>query len=185
MNTMNEQIKEALENASDSAVIGLWNEYADENSPDDQIYSNDDSFFEENFQGRVMDAVRAVTFGDYRYSADYVAFDGYANIVSFDSINEDNCPVDLDSLADWLTEEYDGNYDELAERLDYEFEIEEDDDMESLEVVTAPQYHDFCDDVDKMRDFPNMTKADFLAFYSYLTEEEYDMTVEKLKNSAN
>ena len=42
-------------------------------------------------------------------------------------------------------------------------------------------YHDFCDDEDKMRDFPNMTKQDFLAFYDYLTEEEYDMTVEKLK----
>ena len=42
-------------------------------------------------------------------------------------------------------------------------------------------YHDFCDDEDKMRDFPNMTKQDFLAFYNYLTEEEYDMTVEKLK----
>lgn len=39
-------------------------------------------------------------------------------------------------------------------------------------------YHDFCDDEDKMRDFPNMTKQDFLAFYDYLTEEEYDMTVE-------
>ena len=42
-------------------------------------------------------------------------------------------------------------------------------------------YHDFCDDEDKMRDFPNMTKQDFLALYDYLTEEEYDMTVEKLK----
>ena len=33
----------------------------------------------------------------------------------------------------------------------------------------------------KNRDFPNMTTQEFLAFYDYLTEEEYDMTVEKLK----
>ena len=35
----------------------------------------------------------------------------------------------------------------------------------------------FIDDEDKMRDFPNMTKEEFLESYSYLTEEEYDATV--------
>lgn len=34
----------------------------------------------------------------------------------------------------------------------------------------------FIDDYDKMRDFANLSKDDFLASYSYLTEEEYDAT---------
>jgi hypothetical protein len=34
----------------------------------------------------------------------------------------------------------------------------------------------FIDDYDKMRDFAILSKDDFLASYSYLTEEEYDAT---------
>lgn len=37
---------------------------------------------------------------------------------------------------------------------------------------------DFIDDEEKMRDFPILTKEEFLASYSYLTEEEYDATKE-------
>lgn len=39
----------------------------------------------------------------------------------------------------------------------------------------------FVDDEEKMRDFYELTKEEFLAFYSYLTEEEYDNTA-KLVN---
>lgn len=34
----------------------------------------------------------------------------------------------------------------------------------------------FITDIDKMRDFKKLTKAEFLQFYSYLTEKEYDET---------
>lgn len=34
----------------------------------------------------------------------------------------------------------------------------------------------FLDDEEKMRDFYELTKEEFLASYSYLTEEEYDNT---------
>ena len=37
---------------------------------------------------------------------------------------------------------------------------------------------DFTDDVEKMHDFYNMCKEEFLKSYYYLTEEEYDLTVE-------
>lgn len=36
--------------------------------------------------------------------------------------------------------------------------------------------HPFLDDEEKMRDFEEMTKEEFLASYSYLTEAEYDVT---------
>lgn len=36
---------------------------------------------------------------------------------------------------------------------------------------------DFLTDEDKMRDFYEMDKEDFLEFYQYLTEEEYDATL--------
>ena len=36
---------------------------------------------------------------------------------------------------------------------------------------------DFCDDEEKMADFNKLTKQEFLDSYSYLTEEEYQLTM--------
>lgn len=41
--------------------------------------------------------------------------------------------------------------------------------------------HGFLDDKEKMADFFMLTKNEFLKSYSYLTEEEYDATVEDVK----
>lgn len=38
------------------------------------------------------------------------------------------------------------------------------------------EYTDFCDDEDKMKDFNELSKDEFLSSYSYLTEEEYNLT---------
>ena len=43
-------------------------------------------------------------------------------------------------------------------------------------------YTDFITDIEKMRDFFEISKEDFLFSYSYLTEKEYDLTVEKIRN---
>ncbi len=44
-------------------------------------------------------------------------------------------------------------------------------------------YKDFTDDKEKMRDFKLLTRTEFLSSYSYLTEEEYDLTKElEVKN---
>jgi N-glycosylase/DNA lyase len=40
----------------------------------------------------------------------------------------------------------------------------------------------FADDAEKMADFEVLTKEGFLSSYSYITEEEYDMTMEYCKN---
>ena len=39
----------------------------------------------------------------------------------------------------------------------------------------------FIDDAEKMRDFKELSKEEFLASYSYLTEAEYDNTMEIFK----
>ena len=35
---------------------------------------------------------------------------------------------------------------------------------------------DFCNDEEKMKDFEKLSKDDFLSSYSYITEEEYNLT---------
>ena len=41
---------------------------------------------------------------------------------------------------------------------------------------------DFIDDAEKMYDFDRLTKEEFLASYSYLTELEYNLTRIKQKD---
>ena len=40
----------------------------------------------------------------------------------------------------------------------------------------------FTDDKEKMRDFYILSKQEFLQSYSYLTELEYDLTVEEVSD---
>lgn len=42
---------------------------------------------------------------------------------------------------------------------------------------------DFLDDEDKMRDYFELTKDEFLKSYSYLTEDDYDATTKALEKS--
>ena len=50
-------------------------------------------------------------------------------------------------------------------------------DAEEDEPDLGPMPSGFIDDQEKMRDFFYLTKDEFLASYSYLTEEEYDDTL--------
>ena len=45
-----------------------------------------------------------------------------------------------------------------------------------------PNPNGFFDDDEKMRDFLSMSRENFLAFYEYLTDEEYDATERAFKN---
>jgi hypothetical protein len=44
------------------------------------------------------------------------------------------------------------------------------------------KYKDFCDDEEKMVDFFQLSKEEFLRSYSYMTEEEYLLTFIKINN---
>ena len=47
------------------------------------------------------------------------------------------------------------------------------------------KYKDFCDDAEKMVDFLQLSKEEFLESYSYMTEEEYLLTSIKIKEKSN
>jgi len=46
------------------------------------------------------------------------------------------------------------------------------------------EYTDFYDDEEKMKDFQELSKDEFLASYSYLVEEEYNLTRMKEKENS-
>jgi hypothetical protein len=120
-----EAVIEHLESLDNDELVAIHNQYCDtESYMDDFIYSNDENFFEEEFSGEVMKAVRAVTFGDYRYHDDYVQFNGYANLESFNSPDK---YVDIPSIAESILE-HPSDYDiELEDEEDSEEETTEDD----------------------------------------------------------
>ena len=90
------------DNLSDDEKVSLWNEMcSDENRSDDEIFVNDEEFFEMFFANDVIKAVQATQYGKYNYSDDYVQFNGYGNL---DSFNNPMDVIDEQELINWLME---------------------------------------------------------------------------------
>lgn len=94
-----------------------------------EYYENDDDFFNTYFSNNVIEAVRAVSFGDYNYSDDYVRLDAYGNL---ESASEYEYYSELENYADEIAERYlelveSGDIDDVAEVIDEEdLDIEDD-----------------------------------------------------------
>lgn len=99
---------ECWENCSTETKIEIHNIYARENNPDNEIYENNEDFFETFFESRPFEAVRSAFFGNYAYADIYVWFNGYANLDSSDFI--DDMPIYVSDMVDWFIE----NYDEIS-----------------------------------------------------------------------
>lgn len=87
MNKMNkETILEYLKENTDVIrdLVSECNNW-DGSLEDYRYYENDEEFFNMFFEGRIDEAVRATYYGDYRYTDEYVRFNGYGNL---DSVNE-------------------------------------------------------------------------------------------------
>ncbi|AYJ75640.1 hypothetical protein BSP18_006 [Bacillus phage BSP18] len=64
---------------------------------------NDEEFFNVFFEGKPMEAVRAAIYGDYRYTDDYVKFDGYSNLVSVSEYDmEEELKENIEEIMDAL-----------------------------------------------------------------------------------
>src|SRR5690606_28280305 len=68
-------------------------------------YENDEEFFQTFFSSNVMDIIRAVYYGDYRYTDEYVRFDKYGNLESFSSSEfESDFYDEINNIIDWILE---------------------------------------------------------------------------------
>jgi hypothetical protein len=113
-----EQIKEL----SGVELVTLNNIYCDEvGDSDNCIHSNDQYFFEDYFSHDVIAAVRAVAFGDYNYSDNYVKFNGYGNLETFHYLSVEDLPHSVSEIADYAIER-DNNFEGLLD-LDFEEQL--------------------------------------------------------------
>lgn len=99
----NVQVTTYLENLPFDELVQLWNEYCGEmGEMDGYIYNGVEVVAEVAPPDDPLWIARAVFFGNVDNWGDYVYFNGYANLVSCWS--EENSPIDLSSLADWMIE---------------------------------------------------------------------------------
>lgn len=128
-----DKIKEALAKMQPEEKIDLWNERCSaEGFSDDQIYENDEEFFNIFYPNDSFGAVQRAIYGDYNPMNDFVTFDGYANFKSFDVSRLKNFISD-DEIAQYLDEK--GDLDDLDIEDEEENEVSEDRYYEMLEVL--------------------------------------------------
>ena len=114
-------IVDQINNLDTEDLIRLHNSYCQEaNYSDNEIYGNDEDFFETFFSNNVIDAVRSATYGEYNFSDKYVKFDGYGNLESFHYFGTDDLVESVDTIAEFILEnenDFDGliDLDEVGE----------------------------------------------------------------------
>ena len=101
INNTLEDIKLHLESLNDEDLVQVHNEFCrSANYCDDEIHNNDEEFFE-IFLPKSTDAIRACQYGDHRYTDEFVQFNGYANLESF---NDPTDRVDINAIAEDIKE---------------------------------------------------------------------------------
>ncbi len=99
------QVIEQLEDLLFCDLVMTYNDYASANNYE-MIHDNDEENINTLFN-TPYEAAQAVVYGKYNPNDDYVMLDGYSNVISFSYqlIQDDNCPIDVSELAQWLINE--------------------------------------------------------------------------------
>lgn len=121
-----EKVKEAIYDLSESEQVELWNERCCyENYMDDYIYYNDpDEFLSGQRPSEILSAVDTENYSVH----DYWAYGGgIYGWVSFNHLEDDNSPFDIDEIIDWYC---DNEGYEQTNLLDYEDLIEDEEEKE-------------------------------------------------------
>lgn len=81
-------------------LIELWNARCDDMGTS-IIYRNDEDFFSTYYSNNIMELVRAISYGDYKFDNEYVIIDNYSNLTTYTE-DEVIYLIDTNILADWI-----------------------------------------------------------------------------------
>ena len=97
------QVIEQLNNLSTDELVNLYNEYASDNSYE-TIYNLDESTINElyNSPWQALYDSNHKDFNDRDY---FFTYNGNGHMVSFSNEDDDNCPIDISELSQWLISE--------------------------------------------------------------------------------
>ena len=121
-----DKIKEAIEDLTNSEKVNMWNQYCENNSYyDEYIEYNDPNSFMCGLEPEEI--IRRIDKeGNYSLSDDYCIIDGSGEYVSFDYIDDDSSPFDIDELANYVY----NNEDSMGYLDEDELEVEDEDELE-------------------------------------------------------
>jgi hypothetical protein len=100
------KILKAINEMDTNDLIQLNNVYCQSISSNDEVYENDEDFFNTFFENKVNEALRAAHFGTFNWSDKYVKFNDYCNLESFDYFElKDLCELP-EVIAEYVHENF-------------------------------------------------------------------------------
>jgi hypothetical protein len=103
--TTTQQVIDIINDMNEAELVQLNNEYCEAaNYHDEEIFVNDEDFFSTFFEKDVIGAVRAVSYGSYNYSHNYVKFNGYGNLESFSYFTANDLCENVETMAEYIAE---------------------------------------------------------------------------------
>lgn len=96
------QLQQVIEHfkQDDSSLLQAYSEYAADNNYD-SVYDNDDDTINMIFADS-HEALRAAFYGDYNPIHAYFTFNGYGNLQSFEYLDSEQSPIDIEELSQWI-----------------------------------------------------------------------------------
>lgn len=111
------QVIEQLNSIDDDVLVSTYNEYASSNGYEHISYNDEDTI--NNNLRSAYDAIQAAQYGEYNANHEYFIFNGSGNLVSFNYPKDDNSPIDIEELSQWIVDnDFYNEYDIKVTTLD-------------------------------------------------------------------
>lgn len=102
-----DSICDLIQEMDSNKLIQLNNEYCQSiNAPDDEIWGNDEDFLNTFFHNNPDSLARAICYGNYHYSDNYVKFNGYGNLETFDTFDTSDLCEHVRTMAEYIAENH-------------------------------------------------------------------------------
>lgn len=101
-----EDIKIALQNIFMAELVELWNEYLEVNRYDSYIYYLEENSLNSMYSSAADFAQKVMYEQQFRWTDDFFYVNDSGEPFSFNYRDDENCPIDIDDLANWLIEQY-------------------------------------------------------------------------------
>lgn len=102
-----QQIIESINTMDQNELVQLNNEYCQHiNDYDSEIHFNDEDFFNTFYENKPFEVARAIFYGDYNFSHDYVIFNGYGNLETFGYMTIDKLTECIETMSEYIEENF-------------------------------------------------------------------------------
>lgn len=96
------QVLTVIHNLNDGDLLNLWGEFCEANRWDNEIVGSLSDMADHLNETPLAFAERCIQGGLNSISYAYHTLDSYGHILGFDSLDDVDCPIDYDELAEWM-----------------------------------------------------------------------------------